>query len=110
MPETKHIAILRFKESVTAAQADAVMDELRELRNKISQIKSFSGGVNTSPEGLNKGLTHGFVMTFASAADRDAYLIHPEHEKIKARAIPLVEDIIVFDFEDSGPQIGSAHS
>jgi hypothetical protein len=100
MPQTKHIAILRFKSHVASAQAEGIMAELRELRKVIPQIKDFSGGTNNSPEGLAKNLTHGFVMSFNSPEDRDAYLVHPEHEKIKEKALPLVEDIVIFDFED----------
>ena len=42
----------------------------------------------SSPEGLDQGYTHGFVMTFADATARDSYLKHPDHEKFKAAALP----------------------
>ena len=32
-------------------------------------------------------------------AARDAYLVHPEHERFKAGALPLVDNILIFDFE-----------
>ncbi|MDB5556776.1 MAG: hypothetical protein JWL86_6760 [Rhizobium sp.] len=38
-------------------------------------------GVNVSPEtGMDKGYSEGFISDFESAAARDAYLIHPEHQ------------------------------
>jgi hypothetical protein len=38
-------------------------------------------------------------MTFADAAAREAYLVHPEHERFTAGALPLLENLLIFDFE-----------
>jgi len=38
-------------------------------------------------------------MTFTDGAARDAYIPHPEHERVKAFVLPLVEETLVFDFE-----------
>ncbi|MEW6305419.1 MAG: Dabb family protein, partial [Verrucomicrobiota bacterium] len=59
----------------------------------------YVSGVNNSPEGLSNGYTHGFVMTFESADARDAYLPHPEHEKIRGLLQGVVDSVTVFDFE-----------
>ena len=32
-------------------------------------------------------MTHSFIMTFADIAARDAYIVHPEHERFKAMAL-----------------------
>jgi hypothetical protein len=37
-------------------------------------------------------------MTFDSAANRDAYLPHPEHERVKSIIQPHLADVIAFDF------------
>ena len=37
--------------------------------------------MNNSPEGKDLGFTHVHLMTFESAAARDAYLPHPEHAR-----------------------------
>ena len=65
---------------------------------------SVSGGVNVSPEGLDQGFRHGFVMDFESTAARDAYLAHPDHVAFaEGRINPALaegrESIVVFDFE-----------
>jgi hypothetical protein len=39
-------------------------------------------------------------MTFKTAEDRDTYLPHPEHERVKELVIPCVDDVVAFDFED----------
>jgi hypothetical protein len=38
-------------------------------------------------------------MTFTDSGARDAYLPHPEHERVKALLMPAVESLLVFDFE-----------
>jgi hypothetical protein len=65
-------------------------------------IKYFAGGPYASPEGLNQGYTHGFLVTFESSAARDAYLTHPEHEKIVELILPLLDGVLAFDFEVPG--------
>ena len=35
----------------------------------------------------------------SNAAARDSYLTHAEHEKFKANAMPVVESVVIFDFE-----------
>jgi len=99
MAKVKHIALIRFKDGTGDEQVEKVFDDLMELSEEVPGIEDYVAGTNNSPEGLNKGYTHGFVMTFTDAAARDAYLTHPEHERFKAGALPLVEDVAVFDFE-----------
>lgn len=99
MSKVKHIALLKFKAGVTEEQIDKVFSDLLDLSENIPGIEDYVAGPNSSPEGLNQGYTHGFVITFADAAARDAYLPHPEHEKFKVEALPLVETVAVFDFE-----------
>ncbi|MEP6626863.1 MAG: Dabb family protein, partial [Ginsengibacter sp.] len=66
--------------------------------SKISLIKSFEWGTNNSPEGLAGGLTHTFLVTFSSKADRDAYLIDPAHKEFVSLLKPAPEKITVFDY------------
>ena len=98
-----HLVVFHLKKSTQPAQATEVMGALAGLQEKIPGLLSFAGGPYSSPEGLNQGFTHGFVMTFRDAAARDGYLTHPEHEKVKARILPLLEGdlrgVMAFDFE-----------
>ena len=102
MPTVKHAVLVRFRADATPAQVDAAMADLAGLKDRIPGLLSFSGGTNMSSEGLHKGFTHGFVMTFADVAARDRYLPHPEHEAAKARVIPLIDGgidgVLVFDW------------
>ena len=54
--------------------------------------------MNNSPENLNKGCTHGFILTFKNETDRDAYLIHPDHKEFGKLVGPLLAEVFVIDF------------
>ena len=99
MPKVKHIALFKFKEGTAQESMDQVLDQVLELSESIDGIEDYVGGTNNSPEGLNQGLTHGFVMTFKDAAARDAYLTHPDHERFKTGVLPSIDSVTVFDFE-----------
>ena len=93
----RHVVLFAFKESATAEDVDAVVADFAALPQAISGIVSYEWGTNVSPEGLNDGFTHCFTLTFASAEDRDAYLVHPAHERFvgtlgKSLARSLVVD------------------
>jgi len=99
MPKVKHVALFKFKEGTSPEQIDKVLEALLDLTESIPGIEDYVAGTNSSPEGLNKSLTHGFVMTFTDASARDAYLTHAEHERFKTEALPTIEELVVFDFE-----------
>src|SRR5215470_4564216 len=75
-----HLVSFKFKENATPEQIREVEEAFRDLKRKIRQIQSYDSGVNISPERLNKGFTHGFVLTFKNDQARDAYLNHPDHK------------------------------
>jgi len=80
------------------------INELRALAGEIAGISGFRGGAYRSTEGLAKGFSHGFVMTFRSEAERDAYLPHPAHQRVVAKLVPMLEGglegALAFDFID----------
>ena len=99
MAKVKHIVLLEFKTGTSGEQIAGFFRSLAGLRREVPGLEDFAGGPYSSPEGLNQGYTHGFVMTFASAAARDRYLPHPAHERVKGEIVPHVEAIVAFDFE-----------
>ncbi len=105
MPRVKHAVLLRIKKEIPAAEVRAIFADLAALRNTIPGILDFSSGPYSSPEGMNKGFTHGFVMTFADEASRDAYLPHPAHEALKRRVLPIldggIDGAVAFDWLES---------
>ena len=95
-----HIVILKFKVETSTADIDEVFQSLQNLlsANLIPGLLEYSGGPYDSPEGLNKGFTHAFVMKFADKESRDGYFPHPEHEKVKGLIVPRIDDVVCFDY------------
>src|SRR5437762_14300597 len=99
MPKVKHIALVRFKDGSSDEQVQKLFDDILDITESIPGIEDYVSGNNMSPEDLNQGYTHGFIMTFSDRAARDAYLAHPEHQRVKELIMPQLESLIVFDFE-----------
>lgn len=102
MPQIKHVVLMRFKATTPRVKIDEIYNDLARLRDKLPGLLELSGGANVSPEGLSKGFTHGFVMTFADEASRDTYLVHPDHEQVKLKILSEldggVEGAVVLDW------------
>jgi Stress responsive A/B Barrel Domain len=96
----RHILLARLRDGTTADLFQTVIAGLREMAGKIEGIVGFEYGTNTSPEGLNRGLTHVITLTFASAQARDAYLPHPDHRKFAdwVGQLGLIEEVLVIDY------------
>ncbi len=97
-PMLRHVVAFKFKESASKEQIEELVQAFRGLKKKIPQIASFETGTNNSPEGLNKGCTHGFILSFKSEKDRDDYLVHPDHKEFGKLVGPIVADVFVIDF------------
>jgi hypothetical protein len=79
------------------APADAIVARLLAL-DALECVRTIHFGNNCSPEGKSRGHTHGCLVTFNDVADRDAYLVDPEHVAFTEFVAPYVEDVFVFDF------------
>jgi hypothetical protein len=99
MPKVKHIALLKFKEGTPEEQVQKIFGEILDMTESIQGIEDYVSGPNVSPEGRNQGFTHGLIMTFTDAAARDAYLNHPEHQRVEGLLEPVVDTRLAFDFE-----------
>ena len=98
MKKMYHLVLVKFAEAKMHRAAELLV-ALNDLRRQMPGFLSCQGGPYASPEGLNQGYTHGYVMQFADAATRDRYLVHAEHEKIKQSFLPDLEGVVAFDFE-----------
>lgn len=94
----RHVVMFQFKASATPEDIKKVTDAFAALSGKISTIRSFEWGTNSSPEGLNQGLTHCFFATFSSDKDRDDYLVHPDHVTFVDVLKPHLEKATVLDY------------
>lgn len=107
-PWTTHIVLFKFKDSVTSTDLKDITLQMLSLQKSclhpttgVPYIQSITGGRDNSPEGLQEGLSHGFVVQFRSNEDRDYYVDQdPAHQAFKNAAGPLIEKAVVFDFRD----------
>jgi hypothetical protein len=94
----RHVVAFKFKETATKEDIKKVETAFRDLKKKIKEIQEFEWGMNNSTENHNKGTTHGFILTFKSEKDRDAYLVHPAHKEFGKLVGPVLDDVFVIDF------------
>lgn len=94
----RHVVLFTFKESSTSIDIKKIEEAFNELPSKIPEIKDFEWGINNSPEKINKGFTHCFILTFQSEKDRDIYLPHPDHQAFGKLLNPYLEDVLVIDY------------
>ena len=94
----RHIVMYKFKEGLPPGQIQEVVDAFAGLPKKIGTIVGFEHGTNVSPEGKSEGFTHVFVVTFKTAADRDAYILHAAHQDFVKIVKDRREKVIVFDY------------
>jgi hypothetical protein len=94
----RHVVHFKFKADATKEQIAKIVEEFAALKTKIALVDSLEWGVDSSPEGHGKGFTHCWIATFKTAADRDAYLVHPDHKAFVALLKPVLDDALVIDF------------
>jgi hypothetical protein len=99
--QVKHVVVFKYKSKATADEIAQVTQAFKDLKGKIPGIVSFQYGENNSPENLNKGFTHIYLLTFENAAARDAYLPHAEHKKFGEllHKLDVLEEPFVIDFQ-----------
>ncbi len=94
----RHAVFFSFKDESTPEDVQTVVDTFVELPSRISEIIDFQWGTNNSPEGLDDGFTHCFLLTFADEADRAAYLPHAAHKAFGDVLRPHMKDVFVVDY------------
>ena len=94
----RHVVLFKFKDTSTPEDVARIVAGFRGLPAKIKEIAGFEWGTDVSPEGKAQGFTHCFLVTFATAADRDAYLPHPAHKEFVALIGPHVDKVCVVDY------------
>jgi len=97
-PSLRHVVLFAFKSDASQEAVDAVVADFGRLPAEIPVIAACEWGTNVSPEGLNQGFTHCFTLSFASDADRDAYLVHPAHQRFVSTLGSCLERSLVVDY------------
>jgi hypothetical protein len=107
----RHVVLFGFRKAHSSAAIAEVIRRFAELKALVPGIDDFEK--NSSPEGLDHGHSHVFLLTFASARARDAYLVHPDHIAFANWVQPFVSAVTVLDYwvESKAPVVsGDASS
>ncbi|WP_162273929.1 Dabb family protein [Mariniblastus fucicola] len=94
----RHVVMFAFNDDASKEQIAEVESAFAALPEKIDTITGFEWGTNNSPEGLNDGLTHCFLVTFDSEAGRAEYLPHPAHKAFVDILKPILKKAVVIDY------------
>jgi hypothetical protein len=97
----RHVVLFAFKDNSTPQQIQQIEQAFRDLPHKIEVIHNFEWGTNVSPENLDQGYTHCFLVTFLSEQDRNTYLPHPAHKEFVTLLEPHLEKVLVIDYWSS---------
>jgi hypothetical protein len=100
----RHCVFIRFRSEVSDAEIAAIFAEIAALKERLPGFVAIHNGANVSPEtGMDKGYADGFIVDFADARARDAYLGDADHRmtgaKIVAAAEGGVQGVLVYDLE-----------
>ena len=93
----RHVVLFAFKPDAgdSVCEVEAAFCRLPQL---IPQIRTFEWGADVSVENIQQGFTHCFLLGFISAADRDAYLVHPDHQAFGRLLQPFLAKALVVDY------------
>ncbi|KAH8694677.1 hypothetical protein BGZ61DRAFT_478261 [Ilyonectria robusta] len=106
MAPVTHIALVQFKAEVSATEISTAIENMLSLKDRCLHpvtgkpyILSAKGGADNSIEGMQDGITHAFVVEFASVEDRDYYVTKdPAHHEFFQSLGPVMAKGQVVDF------------
>jgi hypothetical protein len=97
----RHIVLIRFQPSVPKDKIAALFAELHQIEGKVPGLLTITSGRSESPEQMERGYMHGFVVEFADWMALQAYQDHPDHKHLGAGLVAAAEGgidgLLVFD-------------
>ena len=97
----RHIVLIHFRREVCEEAIAAIFADLSQIKKKLPGMLSMTSGRSESPEQIERGYMHGFVVDFADWASLAAYQKHADHKRIGGKLVALAEGgidgILVFD-------------
>ena len=97
----RHIVLNNFRPEIPEATISAIFSDVQALKAKIPGVLVVTAGRSESPEQIERGFKHGFVIDFTDWSALESYQKHPEHQPISASLIAHatggLEGILVFD-------------
>ena len=99
----RHIVLTRFKPATPEAKIAGIYAGLSALTDTLEGAQNFTGGRSESPEKIERGYMHGFVVDFDSWDALQAYADNAEHQalggQLVAHAVGGIDGILVLDLD-----------
>ena len=99
----RHIVLTKFKQETPEDTIAEIYAALSELTDRLSGAGGFTGGRSESPENMERGYMHGFVIDFDDWAALKDYAENAEHKalgaQLVANAVGGIDGILVLDLE-----------
>lgn len=97
----RHIVLIKFKSEISDDKVSDLFAELHQIKDKLPSLLSITSGRSESPEQMERGYMHGFIVDFADWDGLQAYQDHPDHQtlgaKLVANAVSGKDGILCFD-------------
>ena len=99
----RHIVLTKFKPDVPEDTIKGIYDGLSALSEKLPGAANFTGGRSESPEQIERGYMHGFVIDFDSWDALQTYADNEDHKalggQLVANAVGGIDGILVLDLD-----------
>ena len=99
----RHIVLTKFRPDVAEDTIAGIYDGLSKVAEALPGAANFTGGRSQSPEGIERGYMHGFVIDFDNWEALQTYADDPEHKalggQLVANAVGGKDGILVLDLE-----------
>ena len=99
----RHIVLTKFKPETSEQTITGIYVGLSALAAKLPGAGGFTGGRSQSPEQIERGYMHGFVIDFDSWGALENYADNEEHKalggQLVANAVGGIDGILVLDLD-----------
>ncbi|MEO1733172.1 MAG: Dabb family protein [Pseudomonadota bacterium] len=99
----RHIVLTKFKPETSETHIAEIYAGLAALTEKLPGAQNFTGGRSQSPEQIERGYMHGFVIDFDSWDALQTYADNTEHKSFGSQlvenAVGGIDGILVLDLE-----------
>jgi len=99
----RHIVLTKFKPGTPEDTIKGIYDGLSALAERLPGAQNFTGGRSESPERIERGYMHGFVIDFDSWDALQNYADNDQHKalggQLVANAVGGIDGILVLDID-----------
>ena len=107
----RHIVLTKFKPDVSEEIIKGIYDGLAAVTDTLPGAANFTGGRSQSPEQIERGYMHGFVIDFDSWDALQTYTDNEQHKALGRRLVAHAEGgidgILVLDLDVTTPSCGA---